>query len=163
MRSLTAGIDEDAFAVPAGKPPASRRTDDTVAADDQDGSCLRGKNLCLRKGKRAAAWELQHILRRDNLRIRKRQVSTAHRAPHRKLKQYPQYRMTQEKSQHGPVCGSLQDSCGASDQSKKDKTKKEALRELLRRLADIPEIADRITITIKPKKVKQGDTDKPKK
>lgn len=86
MRSLTAGIDEDAFAVPAGKAPASRRADNTVAADDQDGSCLRRKNLGLRKGKRAAAWELQHILRRDNFRIRKRQVSTAHRALHRKFK-----------------------------------------------------------------------------
>lgn len=43
-----------------------------------------------------------------------------------------------------------------------DKTKEEALRELLRLLADNPELADRITITIKPSKVTQG-TDKPTK
>lgn len=43
------------------------------------------------------------------------------------------------------------------------KTKEEALQELLRLLADNLDIADRITITIRPKKVKQGDTDKPKK
>lgn len=43
------------------------------------------------------------------------------------------------------------------------KTKEDALRELLRLLADDPDIADRITIVIKPQKVKQGDTDKPKK
>ena len=40
-----------------------------------------------------------------------------------------------------------------------DKTKEEALRELLRLIADNPELADRITITIKPSKVSQG-TDK---
>lgn len=40
-----------------------------------------------------------------------------------------------------------------------DKTKKEALQELLRLLADNPELADRITITIKPNsKPKQGST-----
>lgn len=37
-----------------------------------------------------------------------------------------------------------------------DKTKEEALRELLRLLADDPDVAERITITIKPQKVKQG-------
>lgn len=42
-----------------------------------------------------------------------------------------------------------------------DETKKEALQELLRLLADNPELADRITITIKPSKVTQG-TDKRK-
>lgn len=36
-----------------------------------------------------------------------------------------------------------------------DKTK-EALQELLRLIADNPDLADRITITIKPKKIKQG-------
>ena len=40
-------------------------------------------------------------------------------------------------------------------------TKKEALQELLKLIADHPELADRITITIKPSKVLQGDTDKP--
>lgn len=44
-----------------------------------------------------------------------------------------------------------------------DKTKEEALRELLRLLADDPDIADRITITIRAKKIKQGNTDKQKK
>ena len=44
-----------------------------------------------------------------------------------------------------------------------DKTKEEALRELLRLLADDSDIADRITITIRQKKVKQGNTDKQKK
>jgi hypothetical protein len=39
--------------------------------------------------------------------------------------------------------------------------KKEALQELLRLLADDPELADRITITIKPSKISQG-TDKQK-
>lgn len=39
---------------------------------------------------------------------------------------------------------------------------KEALQELLKLIADHPELADRITITIKPSKVLQG-TDKPKK
>lgn len=44
--------------------------------------------------------------------------------------------------------------------SEKDKDKKEeALQELLRLLADNPDVADRITITIKPAKLKQG-TDK---
>ena len=42
-----------------------------------------------------------------------------------------------------------------------DKTKEEALQELLRLLADNPELADRITITIKPSKALQG-TDKNK-
>lgn len=42
------------------------------------------------------------------------------------------------------------------------KDSKEALQELLRQIADNPELADRITITIKPAKVLQG-TDKPKK
>ena len=41
-----------------------------------------------------------------------------------------------------------------------DKTNKEALQELLKLIADHPELADRITITIKPSKVLQGDTDK---
>lgn len=41
-----------------------------------------------------------------------------------------------------------------------EKTKnKEALLELLRLVADNPELADRITITIRPEKVMQG-TDK---
>lgn len=40
-----------------------------------------------------------------------------------------------------------------------DKTNKEALQELLKLIADHPELADRITITIKPNKVLQGDTD----
>lgn len=44
----------------------------------------------------------------------------------------------------------------------KEKTKEEALQELLRLVADDPELADRITITIKPAKVLQS-TDKPKK
>jgi len=42
-----------------------------------------------------------------------------------------------------------------------DKPNKEALQELLRLLADNPDVADRITITIKPAKIKQG-TDKTK-
>jgi len=37
-----------------------------------------------------------------------------------------------------------------------DKSKEEALHELLRLLADNPDLADRITITIKPKQIKQG-------
>lgn len=42
-----------------------------------------------------------------------------------------------------------------------DKNKKEALQELLRLLADNPELADRITITIKPNsKVQQGTDEK---
>ena len=43
-----------------------------------------------------------------------------------------------------------------------DSEKEEALRELLKVLSDHPEVADRITITIKPSKIMQG-TDKPKK
>lgn len=39
-----------------------------------------------------------------------------------------------------------------------EKNKKEALQELLRLIADNPELADRITITIKPNKVLQGET-----
>lgn len=43
-----------------------------------------------------------------------------------------------------------------------DGKKREALQELLRILSDYPEVAERITITIKPNsKPKQG-TDKPK-
>ena len=38
-------------------------------------------------------------------------------------------------------------------------TNKDALQELLKLIADHPELADRITITIKPNKVLQGDTD----
>lgn len=38
------------------------------------------------------------------------------------------------------------------------KTKYEALQELLRLIADDPDVVDRITITIKPKQVKQGET-----
>ena len=41
-----------------------------------------------------------------------------------------------------------------------DKTK-EALQEFLKLLADHPELADRITITIRPNKTKQG-AEKPK-
>ena len=41
-----------------------------------------------------------------------------------------------------------------------DKTKQEALQELLKLIAECPELADRITITIKPSKVLQGGTDK---
>jgi hypothetical protein len=38
-----------------------------------------------------------------------------------------------------------------------EKTKEEALQELLRLIADNPDLADRITITIRPQKVnKQG-------
>ena len=37
-----------------------------------------------------------------------------------------------------------------------DKTKEEALQELIRLIADNPDLADRITITIKPAKLKQG-------
>lgn len=43
-----------------------------------------------------------------------------------------------------------------------DDEKREALQELLKILSDHPEVADRITITIRPSKIKQG-TDKPKK
>lgn len=45
---------------------------------------------------------------------------------------------------------------------KTDEKTKEALQELLRILSDHPEVADRITITIRPSKIKQG-TDKPKR
>ena len=38
-------------------------------------------------------------------------------------------------------------------------TKKEALQELLKLIAENPELADRITITIKPSKVLQGGSD----
>jgi len=41
--------------------------------------------------------------------------------------------------------------------------KEKALHELLKLIADHPELADRITITIKPSKVKQGEAEKPKK
>ena len=41
-----------------------------------------------------------------------------------------------------------------------DKTKKEALQELLRLIADNPDLADRITITIRPAKFKQGERQK---
>lgn len=40
--------------------------------------------------------------------------------------------------------------------------KEKALQDLLKILSDHPELADRITITIRPNKVKQG-ADKPKK
>lgn len=43
-----------------------------------------------------------------------------------------------------------------------DDRKKEALQELLKILSDCPEIADRITITIKPNSKPQQGTDKPK-
>ena len=39
-----------------------------------------------------------------------------------------------------------------------EKTKEEALQELLRLVADNPDLAERITITIKPQKLKQGRT-----
>ena len=39
-----------------------------------------------------------------------------------------------------------------------DKTKDEALRELLKLLAENPDLAERITITIRPSKHKQGET-----
>ena len=35
--------------------------------------------------------------------------------------------------------------------------KEKALQELLKLIADHPELADRITITIKPSKIKQGE------
>lgn len=38
-----------------------------------------------------------------------------------------------------------------------EKTKEEALQELLKLIAENPELADRITITIRPKKIKQGE------
>lgn len=37
-----------------------------------------------------------------------------------------------------------------------DKSKEEALRELLELISDYPDVADRITITIRPGKVSQG-------
>ena len=40
--------------------------------------------------------------------------------------------------------------------------KKDALQRLLQHIADHPELADRITITIKPNKVLQDKTDKDK-
>jgi hypothetical protein len=43
-----------------------------------------------------------------------------------------------------------------------EKSKEKALQELLKLIADNPDLADRITITIKPKKVKQGNTTKDK-
>lgn len=43
-----------------------------------------------------------------------------------------------------------------------EKSKENALQELLRLIADNPDLADRITITIKPQKVKQGNTTKDK-
>ena len=43
-----------------------------------------------------------------------------------------------------------------------DDEKVKALQELLKLLSDHPEVADRITITIKPSKLKQG-AEKPKK
>lgn len=43
-----------------------------------------------------------------------------------------------------------------------DDKKKEALQELLKILSDYPEIADRITITIKPNSKPQQGTDKSK-
>lgn len=42
-----------------------------------------------------------------------------------------------------------------------DDEKRKALQELLRILSDCPEVAERITITIRPNKIKQG-TDKRK-
>ena len=39
-----------------------------------------------------------------------------------------------------------------------DKAKKEALQELLRLLADNPDLADRITITIKPQQGERQET-----
>lgn len=45
-----------------------------------------------------------------------------------------------------------------------DKDKKEALKELLRILADNPEVADRITVTFKPSKLDESKPPaKPKK
>ena len=41
-------------------------------------------------------------------------------------------------------------------------TKEDALQELLRLIADCPELADKITITIKPNKVLQGSDKKRK-
>ena len=44
----------------------------------------------------------------------------------------------------------------------KSETKEDALQALLRLIADHPELADRITITIKPNKVLQGSDKKRK-
>lgn len=41
-----------------------------------------------------------------------------------------------------------------------DKTQEEALQELLGLIAKNPDLADRITITIRPKKTKQGNRQK---
>ncbi len=43
-----------------------------------------------------------------------------------------------------------------------DQENEKALQEILKILSDHPEVAERITITIRPRKIKQG-TDKPKK
>ena len=40
----------------------------------------------------------------------------------------------------------------------KKREPKETLQELLRLVADNPDLAERITITIKPNKLKQGET-----
>ena len=44
-----------------------------------------------------------------------------------------------------------------------DKTKKEALQELLKFIADHPELAAQIVIKINPSKILQGEPDKTKK
>lgn len=44
-----------------------------------------------------------------------------------------------------------------------DEKKKEALQELLKILIEYPELADRITITIKPNSKPSQGTDKPEK
>lgn len=46
-----------------------------------------------------------------------------------------------------------------SENKEKAKGKKEALQELLRILSDQPDVADRITITIRPDKLMQGDAE----
>lgn len=43
-----------------------------------------------------------------------------------------------------------------------ERENEKALQEILKILSDHPEVAERITITIRPRKIKQG-TDKPKK
>ena len=45
------------------------------------------------------------------------------------------------------------------NESKEAKSTKEALQELLRILSDRPDVADRITITIRPEKLMQGDAE----
>lgn len=45
------------------------------------------------------------------------------------------------------------------NESKEAKSAKEALQELLRILSDQPDVADRITITIRPEKLMQGDAE----